>query len=71
MFRRTIGNEKVPEDQADGLCVAIGVVRHLNVFLVSRNNRVLLFTFGEIGATLRERATVASASAPYTQRPET
>jgi len=71
MFLRTTGNEKVLEDQADGLCVVVCVVRLLDGFLVSRNKRGLFFTFGEIGATLRVSATVTSSSAPYAQRPET
>ncbi len=71
MFRRTKRNEKVHEDQADGLCVLIGAVRLINGFPVSWNKRVMFFTFDEIGATLRVRATSISVSAPYTQRPET
>ena len=57
----------VPAEQADGLCVVRGALRLLNVFAGSRNERVLFFTFGEIGTTLRVRAAFTSASAPYTQ----
>ena len=39
-------------EQADGLCVVRGALRLLNVFAGSRNERVLFFTFGEIGTTL-------------------
>ena len=61
----------VSVEQADGLCVVRVALRLLNVFAGSRYERVLFFTFGEIGTTLCVRSTFTSASAPYTQRLET
>ena len=42
-------------EQADGLCVVRGALRLLHVFAGSQNERVLFFTFGEIGTTLLVR----------------
>ena len=42
-------------DQADRLFAVSGMLRLLNVFADSRNDRVLFFTFREIVATLLVR----------------
>ncbi len=42
----------IPVEQADELCVVRGALRLLNVFAGSRNERVLFFSFGEIGTTV-------------------
>ena len=55
IFRHTTGNETIFVDQADRLCAVLGALRLLNVFVDSRNERVLFFTFVKIVATLLVR----------------